>query len=639
MPPPSAPPACAPPPRAARAARAVRAARAALVGAWTLLALLAAACGENSLSYDTGGAAAGAAAGETPIAGVTAPPQGNTPAPPPAGALTLEARTQRQLFVNTGDTVAIELRYIADGVRPVANARLSFELLDQNRMPAPAGVGGTNLSALNTVTSEVGVAAVSLIAGPTPATLYVRAFDPANAATAPLVWDVVVGYAGQGSLSFQVKYQTPGRYSYNNFASAKVTLFQEAVSCDLIRQSAPQLNGAYLALNEIRPFNDITNTISAPGVDSGVRFNAAAIIYGTNGAPLAFGCAPSVQVQDGRSTTVEIMTTDLPMTFKGTYVALHRFDMIEALVQSGGALATVGQVFDLLRTLGGSDATVGGEVIEQLCDLIDIDEGICSVVRTVGSRAVGQAINNNLPPQLRATLEIIGDTLNIVGDLTIVGELEFTSNPNAAGQLLTNDNRWNKMRFDWNQSCAQPSCEREVTFQQLGTRSRAVAGVFDAQVESDGGVSILEHPFTLGYGAIVLGLLETWIIPLALNPNGGGQEVGLEELLDTLLPCAEIQDAVGLDPNSSLCRDILVVALAEIVRAQVERLNFSGDTLKMRGSFKPLDENNDLTVDRLDEGRWRGRINVGSGVEFDGCFTACRAMECATPVCSVTAAP
>jgi len=137
----------------------------------------------------------------------------------------------------------------------------------------------------------------------------------------------------------------------------------------------------------------------------------------------------------------------------------------------------------------------------------------------------------------------------------------------------------------------------------------------------------------------VLGLLETWIIPLALNPNGGGQEVGLEELLDTLLPCAEIQDAVGLDPNSSLCRDILVVALAEIVRAQVERLNFSGDTLKMRGSFKPLDENNDLTVDRLDEGRWRGRINVGSGVEFDGCFTACRAMECATPVCSVTAAP
>jgi len=639
MPPPSAPPACAPPPRAARAARAVRAARAALVGAWTLLALLAAACGENSLSYDTGGAAAGAAAGETPIAGVTAPPQGNTPAPPPAGALTLEARTQRQLFVNTGDTVAIELRYIADGVRPVANARLSFELLDQNRMPAPAGVGGTNLSALNTVTSEVGVAAVSLIAGPTPATLYVRAFDPANAATAPLVWDVVVGYAGQGSLSFQVKYQTPGRYSYNNFASAKVTLFQEAVSCDLIRQSAPQLNGAYLALNEIRPFNDITNTISAPGVDSGVRFNAAAIIYGTNGAPLAFGCAPSVQVQDGRSTTVEIMTTDLPMTFKGTYVALHRFDMIEALVQSGGALATVGQVFDLLRTLGGSDATVGGEVIEQLCDLIDIDEGICSVVRTVGSRAVGQAINNNLPPQLRATLEIIGDTLNIVGDLTIVGELEFTSNPNAAGQLLTNDNRWNKMRFDWNQSCAQPSCEREVTFQQLGTRSRAVAGVFDAQVESDGGVSILEHPFTLGYGAIVLGLLETWIIPLALNPNGGGQEVGLEELLDTLLPCAEIQDAVSLDPNSSLCRDILVVALAEIVRAQVERLNFSGDTLKMRGSFKPLDENNDLTVDRLDEGRWRGRINVGSGVEFDGCFTACRAMECATPVCSVTAAP
>ncbi len=603
------------------------------------LAWLAAACGGSTLASDPG-AAAGTTAGDAPIAGTTTPPQGNTTVPPPVtGTLTLQAQTPPQVFVNTGDSVQIELRYIADGVRPMANARLSFELLDQNRMPAPAGVSGTNLSALNTVTNEIGVAAVSIIAGQVPATLYVRAFDPANPTTAPLTWDVVVGYAGQGSLSFQVRYQTPGRYSYNNFATAKVTLFQESVSCDLIRQSAPQLNGAYLALNEIRPFNDITNTVSAPGVDSGERLNAAAIIYGTNGAPLTFGCVPSVQVQDGRSTTVEIVTADLPMTFKGTYVALHRFDMIDALVQSGGALGTVGRVFDLLRTLGGSDAEVGGEVIEQLCDLINIDDGICSLVRTVGASVVGQAINSNLPPQLRSTLEIIGDTLQIVGDLTIVGELEFTNNPNPMGQLITNDNRWNKMRFDWNHNCYAPSCEREVTFQQLGTRSRAVAGVFDAQVENNGTVSILEHPFTLGYGAIVMGLLETWIIPLALNPNGGGAEVGLEELLDTLLPCEDIQAAVGLDRNSSLCHDILVVALAEIVRSQGERLNFTGDTLKMRGSFKPVDENNDLTVDKLNEGRWLGHINVGDGVDFNGCFTACRGMECATPVCQITPAP
>jgi hypothetical protein len=239
---------------------------------------------------------------------------------------------------------------------------------------------------------------------------------------------------------------------------------------------------------------------------------------------------------------------------------------------------------------------------------------------------------------VRIILRIIGESLDIIGDLTIVGEMEFRNNPDPMGLLSPNDNRWQSMRFNWTQGCSTPpNCERSVTFGQLGSRSRSVAGVFDAQLEGDGSVSILEHPFTVGYGEIMLGLIETWIIPLVLNPAAAGSEVGLEELLETLIPCDAIEGAVGIDDpaDSTICEDILVVALSGLIRDQVSRLNFDGDALLMSGDFKPTMLQGSLNVDQLTEGRWRGLIN--NDVEFDGCFVGCRNQaDCLNSTCTIS---
>jgi hypothetical protein len=588
------------------------------------LALALSACADTAVVGGETGPTAGTT--EVPIGNNTTPPTGNTTAPP-SGTSVLQAITPNQLFVSTGDQGELSLRYVANNITPVPNARISFELLTSARQPAPTGVDGSTLSAQNVNTDATGVAKVMLNAGQVAATMVVRASVPTDPSVRPIEWNVSVGTAGQGGLTFRVRYNPQmGRYNYNNFSSASVSLFNN-ITCEQLRDVAPALNGAWLALNDINPFNELDNTVSTAGVDSGLNLSAAAIIKSTTGTPLAFGCTPNIRVMDGMAQEIEINTGDLPYAFKGVYTAVHRFDMIDALQNSNGSLSTVGDVFDILRSLGGSDAEVGRAVVTQLCELIDLGDS-CNLIARIGSGIVGRAINENLPPQLRNTLMVIGETLDIIGDLTLIGELDFRNNPNADGLISPNDNRWQRMRFNWEQQ------EREVTFGQLGTHSRNVAGVFDAQLEANGRVTILEHPFSVGYGSIILGLLESWIIPLVLNPQSGGSEYGLEQLLGDFIPCDDIEEAIGLDPGSELCDDILVSALSALLRDQVSRLNFEGDALKMTGEFLPTTLEGTLNVNLLTEGKWHGVIN--NDIEFDGCFVGCRtANDCVNTRCEI----
>jgi hypothetical protein len=295
----------------------------------------------------------------------------------------------------------------------------------------------------------------------------------------------------------------------------------------------------------------------------------------------------------------------------------------------------LGDVFYFLRVLGGSNEQLGAGVIRTICDIADLPDIACQLVEGVAGGTVGRIINDTLPPEIRSVLRVVGETLDIVGDLTIIGELEFSQNVNPDGFLIGNDNRWGRLRFGWDVDCPMPgTCDREITFTQLGRHSRSVAGLFDAQEQEDGSVAILDHNFAIAYGNIILGLLEAWIIPLAYGDNSGNP-ITLEDFLRINLSdaCDSINMSLNLPMDSTTCIDTLALAVSALVRDQVGQLNFEEDALVMSGSFIPLDTDNNLTVDKLDRGVWRGVIN--GGLSFDGCFTACRGMECEGPVCEI----
>lgn len=554
----------------------------------------------------------------------------------PGAQLALRSETNQNI-VDVGGTLELRLRYVMNNITPVASQRISFELLNQAQMPAPQGVDGTGLSALSTTTNGRGEASVSVVAGQMPTSLVVKAFDPSNIQVAPIYWRVTVANSGEGGLEVTVNYNAQmGRYNFNQFSAARVTLFQNT-PCAQIMASAPNFVNAYESLPEIYPYTDLDNKVNSASLPNGLVLSVAALIYNQGGAPVTFGCVEGVRPQGGQIIPIEVITTDLPLAFKGVYTSLNRFDLIQAL-QNSEELSTLGDIFYFLRILGGSNEQLGSGIIETICRIANFEGVACEIIEGVAGGALGNIINENLPMNVRSVLRIVGETLDIVGDLTIVGEIEFSQSANAEGIFVGNDNRWQRLRFNWDADCPMPGmCQREVTFSQLGDHSsRNVAGLFDAQEQMDGTVAILEHNFAVAYGNIILGLLEAWIIPLAYG-DGSGNPIALRDFLEINLAgaCSSINDYFSLPADSTTCINALAVVLSGVITEQVGRLNFNEDQLVMRGYFTPLDTDNDLSIDKLDNGQWIGVID--GGLEFRGCFNACRGSECDGPDCQIAA--
>lgn len=546
---------------------------------------------------------------------------------------TLQRLGEENIFVPTNGMTELKVRYLAaDRRTSMINTRLTFEIMDINNQVVTE-VNGSSLNSQLVNTDNLGEASVVLFGGQANEMPFrVKAYDPALPQVQPVTWTITVGDPNQGALNVEILYASMSmpnerRYTYNQFASAQVTLFRE-MDCNAIRSLLPTLRGGYLTPPRIMGFNDRNNQQTIPNLDRGVRISVAAMIYNQQGSPVTFGCAQGVQIMGGQTLPVVVDTFDLPLVYKGTFTSSNRFNLIQTLQESDdGTFRTIGDIFSILRAFGGDDRQIGSEIINRFCSLADIDGTICGFVRGLAADLVGGLVANEIPDNIRNILLVVGEVMNIVGDLTIIGNIIFTQDPDPMGLIARSDNRWNSMRFEWNQNCSEnpDMCgTREATFNQLGSHSRSVAGVFDAQMEMDGSVSILNHNFAIAYGSIILGLMEAWIIPMVLGDQTGASYT-LEDILENSLPCDRINEALRFDANDPFCRDVLIDTLSEILREQISRLNFDEDTLVMSGKFIPVDSNSDLTVDRLDQGEWYGLLD--GSTEFNGCFIACRGNE------------
>ncbi len=562
----------------------------------------------------------------TPVIDMTIPTGGMTGGTVIPSARELQILGDINLFVPVNTQKPLKVRLIAGGNTPIANTRISFTMYNAQRQPAPQGVDGSFLSSQNALTNALGEAEVSVTAGPTGTSFTVQATDTSSPDTPAVTWNVNVASSDKGGLSIDVKYDTmTGRLGYSQFSAAKVALF-EGIDCNVLQERAPNLVGAYLELAQINPFNDINRVANASDLPKDTQFSVTAVILNQAGSPVAFGCQRT-QIMGGQTTTVNVLAKDLPLSYnKGTYTVVHRFNVIQSLQSTGDEnLSQIANVLELLRLLGGSGQQVGSAVIDQVCMLADVQGATCDLVGDLLGGLVGEVIINILPPEVRNVLTIMGDILNIAANLTFIGEFAFRGNPDANGLMTSNDNRWQKIRFGWQ------GMQQEVTLGQLGDRnSRPIAGIFDAQVMGEK-VEILPHSFEIRYGDIMLGIMETWILPIYYGTQG--TPVTLLDFLQDTIPCDRINEAVGLDPNSTLCRNILITTLSRVLEDQISRLNFNASDLTMTGSFTPADQSGDLSVDLLDEGQWNASLT--NGFVFKGCFKGCLNAECMDSSCEI----
>ena len=99
-------------------------------------------------------------------------------------------------------------------------------------------------------------------------------------------------------------------------------------------------------------------------------------------------------------------------------------------------------------------------------------------------------------------------------------------------------------------------------------------------------------------------------------------------MLVNVLPCQSIDNFLD---DQSFCEDVLAAGLGEVLREVISGLSFSNDSFTLQGTVRPVDDDGDLVIDRLQGGIWRGRIGANS--EFNGCFNGCRGLDCQPDLC------
>ena len=572
---------------------------------------------------------------DPPIAGNMEQDMGGTMVDPPKASRELRTlpgeSTTRTIFLN--DMVSLQAQYLMiDGGNEVgiANQPLTLRLLDADGADrTAAGIMGSRLQSSRVNTNAQGIGTFNLFAGDIETSFRIEV----SAADAPSIsFTINVVRPGTGDLTVRVHYDLPnGRYTYPQLSTASVSLFANR-DCDLIISDATRLGGAYFAFPDINPYSDVRNSTSADNFEHGATFTVAASLRNENGQAIAFGCVEDVLVEGGLTTEVDIDAVDLPMELKGKFVTMNRFDLTDLLRSSDNeSLIIVSDILEVLRLVGSEDPNRGDAIINLICaDYLNVDAGTCRIISTIGNAVVISYLDR-IPPDVLSVLVVISDVIEIMSDMTIMGEIEFPVNYPDENNMIEAYNRWQSFRFVWRDGCPMgDDCTREFTIGDLDRFARPIEGRFEAQVAGPE-MTIFEHGMTFRYGLIALGLIETWLIPAVL-----GTQVGVPVTLNELLADVFEQTCIDVDQalsNPGFCENVLINAVSAVIVDQLGRLDFEPDQFRLQGRATLVDENIDLRIDQIIDGQWVGQIDTGDfQLEFNGCFVGCRDMECAEPL-------
>ena len=587
-------------------------------------------------------------AGPGPITPGTMPDMGPPPPPPPVGPTTLEVEGSRERLVGFGMSTEIRVRYLESGVARANDTVRANMYDDMGNDITAGGIAGSSLVASAARTAADGSAQFQVRAGNAEShfRVYFTAAGIADAAR-PSV-DITVSAASSGDLIVKAVYVPAGqamggRYTFREIGKAKVAIFNTD-NCDMLRSMATDLRGAYLQLPDIVPFDSFANESRANALDTGATFSVAVQALNGDDNVLAFGCVSGVSISGAGPTLATVPVTDLPLQYKGRFDVVNKFDLTDMLSNSGNStLETVDEVLEVIGIIGNADGDRGAAVIRLFCDVANLDAGVCRAVELVGARVIDGLIEEFVPPEVLNILNIVGDIYNIVSELTVVGQIEFTAGtPDANGDLPVTDNRWNRFQFEWRSGCPEPNPADCVRSFAIGPEenSRPINGQFTARVVGTQ-LQIPAHSFTIEYGTILLAVAQDWIIPAILGEQG---PVDLAEVLERLLPCEAINRNIG--GGSTFCESVLVAALSDLIRNQISELDVNVDQFQLSGTCDPKDTDGDLNIDLLDNGVWTGSIAFTdqATVPFRGCFKGCKeriGAECQDDlsVCEIPAAP
>lgn len=576
-----------------------------------LAGLLAAGCGDEKIVAVGGGAHTDVS---NPDGGVTG--DGHTVGPELLREIVVLHDTSRALSVTVTQNQPIRAKIIDYGAGgPAPDAAVRYALIPDGD-PADA-----SLSSLIAYTDEAGVATVTFRGGTVADRSYTLRISADNAADVDV--PLHVADAPRGDLRVKVAYEGP--IAVKNL---HLMLVPGTFTCGQFSPVHPPTH----AIGEKTLLGVGQGDVVWPNLPAGERFTVVATAESHKGSLAAAGCLDGIVVIGEQDNSVTLTMFLLVLNPTGHYDSTTVFDFTGAIPGQLGELVTE------ISTLFSSPGTFLINQVKKLA-AIYVGQLITDAVFGLFEDAVADVIDdwmfNNSPQWVQDILTIGQDLFQVVNRLEMQANLLISK--------LTNDYfvhgalRWSGIVLTWRFGCPaegapdyDPECGRYTfsleQFQNTQFPMDIVEGSFTAIIRDFDQLEIDNHTIKINYGKLIIFVLNEMVLPALTGEN---------TLLDAILSfvnCTAIGNAIGgfsaLGISSQDVADFCTSAVTIIVspvQAVLGSLAIDSQ-LRMSGNATLVDEDDDLKVDLIEEGRFLGHFESDGqqGAPFHGVWDATR---------------
>lgn len=475
--------------------------------------------------------------------------------------------------VAEGAEHVVEVRYVRENGAVIPRGLVQFTV--------EGDLAGGSLSANAAETDEDGLATVVVRAG-RPTRLIVTADAEGVADPVSAIIDVIVPSFGDLQVTVSYEGERPVR-------TALVGLYTN-MTCSQVAERDPSPTGEWGS----RP----GATVTFEDIEIGVPHAVLARGFNNDGYLAADGCL-DITLAEPR-TVAEVVMTDVPEAFGGTYDVVERFDVTAGMSDGlDGLLAAMsGLTSDPAQFIVGfvasSDSTpdwlraaIGNPVMAAL---------VTSTLR--------EAIEGvEVPSFLSETADLGADLDRALSGLELRGELVL-GEPDEFGSAA-GTHRITTM----------------VVPVDEGTESRSVRAQSEMTVAIGDELGLPEHALSLEFGSLVETILEDILLPrLPGSPDS------ILDLARDLFDCSAIasylvgDDSLAADLANAVC-DVGVTMVADEVQGMVRDL-FDYSDLTLSGTATLEDRDGDYDRDTLTGGTLQARWTGGDGeLAFPGTVT------------------
>lgn len=454
--------------------------------------------------------------------------------------LVLEQAPEALVFGARG---SLAVQYLDEQGAPISGSLVRFVAQGPELM----------LDAASGVTDEVGVAEIQVVALQQSGLASVRVEAPRAKAL-----DIPVQVNAPEGASYTV---TVEDHSGRALDQAQVMLLDPSLDCAAL-DPGQLLPTTELLQAEQNPGQVLQTAVFSP-LPNGASYTVLAVGELSPGVVAAWGCDDSRPViANGAAQVISLEMVPVPPTLQGPWTVTTQLDLTDALPPGWASnVEFVANVF--ANPLGAVTSVLLG-------DPQDNNDGLLGsfLGDSPGTRALIEGILADvlsLTPygqQLDRFFGLGGDGFRLLHELTLRGDMDFAGAPALDGLLPTpTAHRYDTLLIRWESDCVQgQACEAiEQPLSQISGVG-VLQGNFQGQVWAAPGASFLEverHGFAFNYGALLVFLLEEYLLPRVF----GVRSVGAA--LELLISCDAVAQQLFPDFGDFLLREGAALACRE----------------------------------------------------------------------------